>query len=231
MSPAPSRRPAKGGNIKKGICQNHSYLNPDTGETGDCPKCASGEVISVNVQRLSDFRCPVCDSKLTPYKEKNNKKLIIGVASAAVVAASVLIGVGLNSGTNDPEPVADGTDTTEVVVPEPVDSIAPVDTVTAPPVAEPEPAPAPEPQPQPKAAGQQTVLGGAALLIDEGGYKTLRFKRDYTLDLGKADGSTLLIRAGEEIYNAHISHNRLQGGNYKNLAGEEQGIHGINVRL
>ena len=87
MSPAPVRRPAAKGKIKKGICQNHSYLNPDTGETGDCPKCASGEIQSVNVQRLSDFKCAQCGSRLTPASSPINVKKILMIAIPVLAIA------------------------------------------------------------------------------------------------------------------------------------------------
>ncbi len=101
MAPSHSRNAAKGGNIKKGICQNHSYLNPDTGETGDCPKCASGEIMSVKVQRLSDFRCPVCGEKLTLVKEKNTKKIAM-IAGGVVAAVAIVLGVRFIPGKEEP---------------------------------------------------------------------------------------------------------------------------------
>lgn len=221
--------PAKGGNIKKGICQNHSYLNPDTGETGDCPKCASGEVMSVKVQKLSDFRCPVCEGKLTLVKESNTKKIALIAGGGVVAAAAVVMALTLGGGDNE---------TTEVTEPEVIEVIDDttsqiVDTVT--PVAQPaveEPAvETPAAPAEPRQAGPKTVLGGTAVIITEGSYKTIRFNRDYDLDLGKSDGSVLHIRAGEEINNAHITHGKLRGGNYRNSAGDEQGLHGLNVTL
>lgn len=231
MSPSPSRRPAKGGNIKKGICQNHSYLNPDTGETGDCPKCASGEVISVNVQRLSDFRCPVCEGKLTPYKEKNTKKYVMigGGVALAVAATAFAIGFGgkdntdtTGEGKGPDTTVVDNKDDSAKVVNGPDTAITKPETPQTPQKPEPQS----QPQPTPK-----SVLGGAAVIINEGSYKTLRFKRDYDLDLGKTDGSTLHISAGEEINNAHIVNGKLLGGNYRNHAGDEQSLYGINITL
>ncbi len=229
MAPSHSRNAAKGGNIKKGICQNHSYLNPDTGETGDCPKCASGEIMSVKVQRLSDFRCPVCGEKLTLVKEKNTKKIAM-IAGGVVAAVAIVLGVRFIPGKEEP-PVEDpGIDT---LTPGRIDTLThegidTVDTVKVPPVVV-------NPNPQ---GGQtenpevpKSVLGGAAVIINEGSYKTLRFKRDYDLDLGKTDGSTLHIRAGEEINNAHITHGKLRGGNYRNLSNVEQYLQGLNVTL
>ncbi len=224
--------PAKGGNIKKGICQNHSYLNPDTGETGDCPKCASGEVMSVKVQKLSDFRCPVCEGKLTLVKESNTKKIALIAGGGVVAAAAVVLGLsfgGNNSsddaagGTNEPKVIEVVDDTTAQIV----DTVTPVE---RPVVKEPE-VKEPAASVESRQAGPKTVLGGTAVIITEGAYKTIRFNRDYDLDLGKSDGSVLHIRAGEEINNAHITHGKLHGGNYRASSGEEKNLHGLNVTL
>lgn len=56
------------GKLRKGVCENHQYENPDTGEVGDCPKCSSGELQRVNVERLSDFKCDVCGGRLKVVK-------------------------------------------------------------------------------------------------------------------------------------------------------------------
>ncbi len=92
MSPAPLRRPIEKGNIKKGICENHKYYNADTGETGDCPKCASREIQSVNIKRLSDFRCSQCGERLTIVKETFAwKKVLLYTIPALVIIGLVLI--------------------------------------------------------------------------------------------------------------------------------------------
>lgn len=90
MAQPTSRRPVGKGNIKKGVCKNNNYLNPDTGETGDCPKCASGEVQAVNVVRLSDFKCSVCGQRLTKIEDPWWKK-----ALKYGVPAAIIIGGGL----------------------------------------------------------------------------------------------------------------------------------------
>lgn len=240
---AASHRPAARGNLKKGICQNHNYTNPDTGETGDCPKCASGEVQTVNVQRLSDFKCSECGSKLTPVKEKGKGKLI-AIIAAAIVAVGAAVAFLIPKG-GDKEPTSEPGAETPVALQDTlkqdtsveVDTIAqPADTIASETVEETVVSPKEEPKPEPKAKAEpqsanKSVLGGAAVLINEGGYKTLKFKRGYDLDLGKSDGAALHISAGDEIYNAHIVHNVLRGGQYKNSAGTERGLSGLNVKL
>lgn len=242
MSPAPSRRgPMKpaGKNIKKGICQNHKYYNPDTGETGDCPKCASGEVQFVNVQRLSDFKCDVCGSKLLQVKDGPSKKLI-GIIAVVVVLAIAILGFSLGwFGSSSEEPAAP-VQPIEAVE-EPTDSVAPADTVTAAPVeevkeAEPEKKPVSEPaktdpSPTNNTPASKSVLGGAATLISQGGATMVKFNRSYTLDLGKSDGSTLQIAPGDVIERAQIHNNTLRGGNYRSTSGEEKYLKGLNVKL
>lgn len=220
-------RPPKGGNIKRGVCQNHNYLNPDTGETGDCPKCASGEIQSVNVQRLSDFRCSVCGSKLVPVKKGAPTKLIATVVGAvALVIAAFFITSKLVTCSDRPE--SDGGDGQEQVLTQAhadsiakaqADSIARADSL------------AKINGEKPPVNGSNLVLGGAARLIDESGHKTLIFLRDYTLNLGKNNGETLLIKKGEKIQSAHIRHNVLLGGDYVNLNNEENHIPNLNVKL
>lgn len=220
------------GNIKHGVCENHQYYNPDTGETGDCPKCASGEVQAVNVQKLSDFKCSVCGEKLTLVKQGTNKKTI-GIIAVAVVA---LGGIGYsvcNWIGNHGSGATDGIDTTKIDTPQTTDSGVVVETpVDSPKITVEEPAGGKSGKyTSEPASASQSVLGGAATLINEGTYKTLKFKRAYNLDLGKSDGSTLHINAGDEIYNAHISHGVLKGGQYKDSNGNEESISGINVKL
>lgn len=235
-------RPPKGGNIKRGVCQNHNYLNPDTGETGDCPKCASGEIQSVNVQRLSDFRCSVCGSKLVPVKKGAPTKLIATVvgAVALVIAAFFLI-----SKLPSDKPKSDGGDGPgQVLTQEPIDSIAKAhqaDSIAkahADSIAKVHADSIAKAYADSIARARRTppqnsnlVLDGAARLIDESGHKTLIFLRDYTLDLGKNNGETLRIRKGEKIQSAHISHNVLRGGDYVNLNNEENHIPNLNVKL
>lgn len=73
--------------LRKGICDNHQFENPDTGEVGDCPACASGKVISVNVERLSDFKCPECGGRLKPAPKAPLplKPIIIGLIVVALL--------------------------------------------------------------------------------------------------------------------------------------------------
>lgn len=96
MSPTPSRRPEPKGKMKTGKCENHNYTDPNTDETGDCPKCASGEKIRVEVKRPSDFCCPVCGERLTPIQEGFPKW--IWVAGGAVVAAIIITVICLAMG-------------------------------------------------------------------------------------------------------------------------------------
>lgn len=89
MAPKPNQ---KSGKIKTGICTNKQYVDPNTDETIECPKCASGERLRVEVSRPSDFVCPVCGEKLTPVKEQP-KWIIptIVVAVVGIIIALVLI--------------------------------------------------------------------------------------------------------------------------------------------
>lgn len=245
MSAAPSRRrPAAKGNIKTGICENHQYLNPDTGETGDCPKCASGEHLKVNVQRLSDFRCPVCGGKLTPVKQGPPLKWIgIGVGAAAVVALVVALAIPKGDHKAD-----EGTEPPAVVQPIDSDSLRAAQatedslkTIAKPPVEEPATDGAKVKEggksgnggdvTPPPASRSKSVLGGAATLVKENGYTTIRFNRSYTLDLGKTDGSTLNVGPGDEIYMANVRNGILYGGQYKSQAGQEKALSGLKVRL
>ena len=75
------------------------------------------------------------------------------------------------------------------------------------------------------------MLGGAATLVKENGYTTIRFNRSYTLDLGKTDGSTLNVGPGDEIYMANVRNGILYGGQYKSQAGQEKALSGLKVRL
>lgn len=242
MSPTPTRRSGSlkptGKNIKKGVCQNHQYYNPDTGETGDCPKCASQEVQLVNVQRLSDFKCDVCGEKLVPVAGGNGKGKLIAIIAGVAIVVFLLLAFLLGLFTPNQEEVVDVVEPVENQV---TDSIpaAVVDTVPAV-VAEPETATEPEavtkpePKEEPKATTPnptKTVLGGAATLIERDGYKTLKFNRSYTLDLGKSDGSVLHISAGDVIERAQIHNNILRSGNYRAANGTEEFIKGLNVKL
>lgn len=111
-------RPAKGGNIKCGVCRNQEYLNPDNGQTGPCPKCASGEIQRVDVKRLSDFKCSVCGSKLEPVKTGPDPKVIgLGVVGVLAVAAGAYFAFGRSG---NAEEVVPGPDSTEQVAPKPV---------------------------------------------------------------------------------------------------------------
>ncbi len=86
MAPKPNQ---KSGKIKVGICTNKQYVDPNTDETIECPKCASGERLRVEVSRPSDFVCPVCGEKLTPVKEQ--PKWIIPAIIAAVVGIIIAV--------------------------------------------------------------------------------------------------------------------------------------------
>lgn len=230
MAQRSTMRPPKGGNIKKGICENHQYLNPDTGETGDCPKCASGEIQSVNVQRLSDFRCSVCGTKLVPVKEKNKKPLIIAAVILVLALGGILL-YWLNNRDTKPadEPIEEPPVTIVEEQTEGTDSLTVEEPQTEPEQIE-------EPTQEPDDAGAEpqaarTVLGGAAKLVKESGYTTIVFLRDYSLDLGKSDGRKLQIRKGESIERADIRHNVLRGGDYINLNKVEVNLSGLNVKL
>ena len=248
MATAPGRRagsmrPAKGKNIKKGICENHKYFNPDTGEEGDCPKCASKEVQIVDVQRLSDFKCSECGSKLTQVKDTNIAN-IIGICVIGAAIAVFIVGWCLGwwfGGTNNPA---------EEYIPEqeqvvPVDEVeeAPVEVIETPESVEPVKEEATQPQAQqqavspvqaekPQASSSSSILGGAATLTKSGGAYTIKFTRPYSLDLGKGSGETIQLNPGDMIERADVYHDAvLRAGNLKTTSGEERYLKGLNVKL
>lgn len=83
-------RPDTQGKLRKGVCENHQYSNPDTGEVGDCPGCASGKIQAVNVQRLSDFKCDVCGGRLTPIKTSFPTKIISFIICGLIVIGALV---------------------------------------------------------------------------------------------------------------------------------------------
>lgn len=251
MATAPGRRsgsmkPMKGKNIKKGYCENHKYFNPDTGEEGDCPKCASKEVQAVDVQRLSDFKCSVCGSKLTPVAARaSNLTNIIGICVIGAAVVVFIVGWCLGwwfGGPNEPEamyPPEQGQ-----VVPINEGEEAPVEIIEAPVVDQPvnevvtEPGPVPQETSGSKEVTTQTttpsssILGGAATLSKSGGAYTIKFTRPYSLDLGKGNGETIQINPGDIIERADVYHDAvLRAGNLKTTSGEEMYLKGLNVKL
>lgn len=235
MSPASTRRrPEVKGKIKVGICQNQNYLNPNTDETGPCPKCASGEKIKVEVKRISDFRCPVCGEKLTPVK--TGVPVWVWAAAAAAVAAIIILIVCLGrGGEKDKGKDIDKAVQTAVVEGNQTDSDTVV--VETPETTEPEVTEEPETK-EPKDPKEGTtvnkskkVLGGTATMTTSGGYTTIKFNRAYDLDMGDADHTTLRIESGDEIYMANVRNGYLYDGQLKRSNGEEIPIHGIKVRL
>ncbi len=96
MSPTPQRRPEPKGKAKIGICENHNYTDPNTDETGDCPKCATGERIRIEVKRPSDFCCPVCGERLTPVKTGIPQWIWLagGAAVAAIIITVICLAMG-----------------------------------------------------------------------------------------------------------------------------------------
>lgn len=242
MSPSPSsRRPAPKGKVKTGICENHNYLNPKTDQTGDCPKCASGEKIKVEVTRLSDFRCPVCGEKLTPVKEPVSKWIWIGSGIAAVAAIAIAAVCLLlpSEEKKDLDPVQKPAGQVQNSIGK-IDSDSVVEPVIEEPLGEGETekegaktaaTPKEEPKASPSAPAQKTVLGGTAVLVNNGGNITIKFKRSYQLDMGEMDGSTLPVYSGDEIYMANVRNGILYGGQLKRSSGEEISIQGIRVKL
>lgn len=249
MATAPGRRagsmrPAKGKNIKKGYCENHKYFNPDTGEEGDCPKCASKEVQIVDVQRLSDFKCSVCGSKLTQVKETNIVN-IIGICVIVAAVAVFIVGWCLGWWFGGPnEPVEVYPTEQEQVMPVNEGEEAPVEIIEAPEVNEPINEGVTEPQPkQPEtsavkgetsqpAASSSSILGGAATMSKSGGAYTIKFTRPYNLDLGKGNGETIQINPGDMIERADVYHDAvLRAGNLRTTSGEERYLKGLNVKL
>ncbi len=211
-------RPSTGGNIKQGICRNTEYLDPDKGTTGPCPKCASGEIQKVNVQRLSDFKCSVCGSKLEPVKTGLPKWLI-----PACVALVVFIGGGIFLAINSDKTTS--TKDPDEVVEQPVDTIdhQPTDSVgPGKPGGE-------DPGDQAPPTTPRLVLGGAATLSTDG--KTLTFNKRYILDLQSVDDETLTIYPNDKIVDANIINGVLRGGNFVSKSGDERYLSGIEVKL
>lgn len=234
-------RPPKGGNIKKGVCENHQYLNPDTGETGDCPNCASGEVQYVKVQRLSDFRCSKCGAKLTPVKDsfmqKYGKVLIPGIIVLLIAG-----GLGFwwsNTGNEDgmsPIPsVTDTidtdtikTDTTDIdsLKTEEVASIE--DTLTVPPtspvVNEAPDAKAhnatPAPAPKPAIRVPFGTYSGPANGLDG----EIKVTSRYTLDLRNAAHETIELHPGDVITRTKFKNGELVSG-YWRRGSESRSFH------
>ena len=243
MATAPGRRagsmrPTKGKNRKKGICENHKYFNPDTGEQGDCPKCASKEVQIVDVQRLSDFKCSECGGKLTQVKET---KIINIIGICVIVAAVAVFIVGWSCGWwlgGTKEPINHNPQQEQGHNINEGEEVA-VDTIKTPKVTEPDTAAVTEQQtqkpkeetPQPGTASS-AILGGAATMSKSGGVYTIKFNRPYSLDLGKGTGETLQINRGDIIERAVVYHDAvLRAGNLKTTSGEEQYLKGLNVKL
>lgn len=213
-------RPPKGGNIKSGICRNNEYLNPDNGEIGPCPKCASGEIQRVNVQRLSDFKCSECGAKLEPVKG-GLPKWLIPVCVAGVLAigggGALIYNQMSEPATENPGggPTGDTEEETDSTTTE-TDSCG-VDSTTTPPKQDP-----PKPQPLP-------VFGGAAVLSAD--RTTITFNRDYVLDLHTNDGEELYISRGDKIRGVKIENGRLLSGEYFTPTGEARYLSGLNNRL
>lgn len=215
-------RPPTGGNIKQGICRNTEYLDPDKGTTGPCPKCASGEIQKVNVQRLSDFKCSVCGSKLEPVKAGMPKWLI-----PACIALVLIIGCGIfwaiNSDTPAPETTYEEVETTDCV---PDKTIPTVQTDSTESYDKVEVANDAKRTTQPET---RKVLGGAATLSADG--KTITFTKKYVLDLQSIDDETLTFYPNDKIIDAIIVNGYLRGGNYVSTSGEEQYLSAFEVKL
>jgi len=234
MSAAPARRRSEvKGKIKTGICENNNYTNPNTDETGPCPKCVSGEKIKVEVKRISDFRCPVCGEKLTPVKDGLLKWIWIASGVVAAVVALVLC-FCLPKGGGEENVVSTDTaknaiDTTSV---QPLEEPE-TDSLTVS-ISESEGTVENKVKERPSVANQsnsRSVLGGTATMTVSGGYTTIKFNTTYYLDMGDVDHSTTTINPGDEIYMANIRNGVLYGGQLKRANGEEVAIHGIKVRL
>lgn len=209
-------RPPKGGNIKRGVCENHSYLNPDTGETGDCPKCASGEVQSVNVQRLSDFKCSVCGSKLKPVKSGPPIKLIAIIAAIVVVlgGGGFAIYKGL-SGSKESTGIDTDTATidTITVTPEPESIVEPPvgpEGITEQPEKSKPQGETPKPE-TPKSKKIQIPFGTYSG-PDNGLDGEIKVTRAYSLDLHNAAHETIELQPGDVITKTKFKDGELKGG-------------------
>lgn len=219
MSPTPSRRPEPKGKMKTGKCENHNYTDPKTDETGDCPKCASGEKIRVEVKRPSDFCCPVCGERLTPIKE--GLPLWIWVAGGAVVAAIIITVICLAMGgkAEEEQAVAEPAAVTETVtdtaasaaeeaVPEPAKEDVPAVVEEKTPAKE-------KPQTEPtQASGSHKLPYGTW----SGGWKngqphgngTMTYSKSHVIDSRDPNGRE--AQAGEYVIgewdNGHLVHGR-----------------------
>lgn len=237
-----SMRPPKGKNLKKGFCENHKYFNQDTGEEGDCPKCASKEVQIVDVQRLSDFKCSVCGSKLTQIKDTNIAN-IIGICVIVAAVAVFIVGWCLGwwwGGSN--QPVDNFVPEQEQVEPLNEGEEVPVEIIETPEASQPANDVTPQQHTQQSESSQDrvvnptsassSILGGAATLTKSGGVYTIKFNRPYSLDLGKGNGETLQLNPGDVIERADVYHDAvLRQGNLRTTSGEERYLKGLNVKL
>ena len=212
------------------------------------------QVQSVNVERLSDFRCSVCGGKLVPVKESNLKKTLLIAAGIVVAAVATFVGVRSCGADSAPEPepeplpggvvtVVENTDSLEAARRDSIaaalrekavaDSLSRLqaftDSINA--AREDSIRAAKEASAGRTGAKTAAVLGGAATKSTSNGYVTLTFVSDYNLDLGKADRSKLRIRKGERIERADIRHGVLRGGTHVSSSGEENSLTGLNVRL
>lgn len=211
-------RPPKGGNMKRGICCNQEYLDPDTGKTGPCPKCASGEIQHVNVQRLSDFKCSVCGSRLKAAKPETPWKIIITVA--CILALGGGIWAWLNS--SDSESPSEINQLADTVISDSIVTSPAEKDVVKEDTAEKDTVIPSTPRPRP-------VFGGAAFLSAD--RSVITFKRAYNLDLHTMDGETLYVYPGDKIRGAKIINGRLVSGEYVSRDGEERYLSGLNNKL
>lgn len=229
MSARPSSRNLQSkGNIKVGICENHNYTDPHTDQTGDCPKCASGEHLKIEVKRLSDFRCPVCGEKLTLVKQGNSwiKWVILAACLVAIcIAIYFLIPKG------DKPNI--GADTTIIE-----DSIVIIDnvdnTIDTPKTGDSVALTQPENHQKDSIASplNKTVLDGTANLITHNnGNQTLKFLRRYRIDLHTFDDQYINIYPNDELRDIKIIDNCVVSGIYHNQYGEERLLSPIKLKL
>ncbi len=223
------RHPKPKGKIKVGICENHKYTDPNTGKTGDCPKCASGEHIKIDSPRRSDFRCPECGAMLKEVKQR--KWIVWGIIAcvAAAIAGICYCMMPKGSASGDG---GDTVDSSEVVIVDStvdtvVDSLKVEDSTKVKPDTVKHKGEDPIIPP-----GPVTVLNGAAeILTDQKGNKYLKFKKEYVIDLKTFNDDKIQVGSGYELKNIKIDNNCVTSGDLYFDGKRKERLTGIRIAL
>lgn len=224
MAPRPNQ---KSGKIMTGICTNKQYVDPNTDETTECPKCASGERLRVEVSRPSDFVCPVCGEKLTPVKEQPKwiiPAIVVAVVGIIIALALIfwpkggkdeaveknpVVAVGQNEDDSTKTPIVTGPEITEdpKVVEEENDKDKDKDKATSI-VKEPTPKPVNYLTNYSLPYGRYT--GPAANGVPDGLEGEIVVTKSYSLDLH--NGSSLELENGDKISRCKFKNGKLVSG-------------------